>query len=101
MASQLSIPLQAVPNQSLTVNLDGQEVGIDLRTLNSGLYMSISLSGTVFLSSIIVMTNAQLINQTYYGFSGQLMMIDTQGTGDPDYTGLGTRWLLIYTPASS
>jgi hypothetical protein len=30
------------------------------------------------------------------GFIGDLIFIDTQGTSDPNYTGLGSRFLLAY-----
>ena len=35
----------------------------------------------------------------YLGFSGNLI-IDNQGDADPDYTGLGSRYSLIYLASS-
>lgn len=32
--------------------------------------------------------------------SGDIAFFDTQGTSDPEYTGLGERWVLCYFPAS-
>jgi hypothetical protein len=32
----------------------------------------------------------------YMGFTGQLLFVDTQGSNDPDYTGLGDRYQLVY-----
>ena len=41
-----------------------------------------------------------IIRSAYLGFVGDLMVCDTQGSADPDCTGLGTRWLLIYVKAA-
>jgi hypothetical protein len=32
----------------------------------------------------------------YMGFYGQLLFVDTQESSDPDYTELGTRYVLVY-----
>ena len=37
-----------------------------------------------------------LVRSAYLGFIGQLAFFDTQGTSDPDYSGLGTRYQLVY-----
>ncbi len=37
---------------------------------------------------------------SYDGFQGNLYIVDTQGTEDPIYTGLGSRWVLVYLTAS-
>jgi hypothetical protein len=36
------------------------------------------------------------VRDLYLGFSGDLFFADTQGTNDPYYTDLGTRYLLVY-----
>ena len=37
-----------------------------------------------------------LVPTAYLGFSGWLVFVDTQGSEDPQYAGLGTRWVLVY-----
>lgn len=41
-----------------------------------------------------------LINRQYLGFVGDFMFVDIQGTDDPQFEGLGTRWLLLYLETS-
>lgn len=37
-----------------------------------------------------------IVRSAYLGFIGDLAFIDTQGTSDPIYAGLGTRFQLVY-----
>ena len=37
-----------------------------------------------------------IVRSAYLGFVGDLAFIDTQGSDDPVYTGLGARWILTY-----
>jgi len=41
-----------------------------------------------------------LVNDVYLGFSGDLEFVDTQGTDDPTFDGLGTRYQLVYLEPS-
>jgi hypothetical protein len=41
-----------------------------------------------------------MVRETYLGFIGDLSFTDTQGTSDPVYTGLGSRFVLLYLEAS-
>ena len=40
-----------------------------------------------------------LVRQAYLGFTGWLYFVDTQGGDDPYYTGLGSRYILVYESA--
>jgi hypothetical protein len=90
------IPLQALPSQSLTIVLDGQSVIITIYQKSTGMYMDCVLNTSIIFTTFRVLTGVNVIQQTYYGFSGGLVMIDNQGDEDPDYTGLGSRWQLVY-----
>jgi hypothetical protein len=37
-----------------------------------------------------------LVREAYLGFTGDLTFIDAEGADDPQYSGLGSRWQLVY-----
>ena len=101
------IPLKAVASDTLYVQLSGtsggqivqQQCQINLyQKENYGLFMDLFLNGTQILSAMLCLDRVGLVRQAYLGFVGQLAFIDTQGTSNPYYTGLGTRYILTYTP---
>lgn len=108
------IPLSAVPSQTLQFTADGQACQMSVYTLtgydysdptlstpNTNLYMDFSYNGVDVTDTAICLNEKRLlVNRQYLGFSGDFMFIDTQGDADPAYTGLGTRWLLIYLEAN-
>jgi hypothetical protein len=93
------VPITAVASQSFTVQLNGQQCQINLYEKASyGLFCDLFVNGTQILSAMICLNCVGLVRQPYLGFIGQLAFIDTQGSTDPTYTGLGSRYILTYTP---
>jgi hypothetical protein len=92
------VPLKATPAQTLTVELAGQTAKLSLRTLGPDLYFS--LEGVV-ATRICRDRQRLLIDAGYRGFIGDFMFIDTQGTSDPVFTGLGGRYQLVYVDAAA
>ncbi len=95
-----TIPLNAVPSQTLNITLANQAVKLNIYTLATGLYMDVLLAGTVICSGVICLNYNKIIRAAYTGFIGDFMFYDTQGTDDPTYDGLGSRYQLIYLEAS-
>lgn len=108
------IPLQAVPSQTLQIVLGGQNCALSLyildgydftdltlNTTNVNLYLDFAYNGIDVTETQICLNQKRLlINRQYLGFAGDFMFIDTQGTLDPQYQGLGARYVLLYlTPA--
>jgi hypothetical protein len=94
------IPLQAVPSQTVGVSLDGQACQINVYQLSTGLYVDLYLSNVIVIAGVIAQNINRVVRDAYLGFAGDLVFIDTQGDSDPDYTGLGGRFVLAYlTPA--
>jgi len=93
----LQIPLAQVPTQTLSTVLDGQAVEIELRQNGPSLYFSLRLNQSPIATTRIC-RNAQLLleDSRYRGFRGDFMFIDGQGERDPIYTGLGSRFTLVY-----
>ena len=91
-----TIPIIAVAAQKFTIQLNGQSCAISLSQKSNGLYFEMTVNNNPCVNSVICLNLVGLIREAYYGFSGQLAFFDTQGTDDPYYTGLGSRYQLIY-----
>lgn len=92
----LQIPLQPVPAQTLQIVLDGQNVQLSVYKLNESLFMDINSNGVDIVDCVQAHDADPLVCIKYTGFLGNLVFIDTQGSDDPYYSGLGTRFVLIY-----
>lgn len=104
----------AVPAQTFQVVLNGQNCSfslytrtgydftdITLSTTNTNLYMDLSVNGVPITTGVICLNQKRLlVNRQYLGFVGDLMFIDMQGTEDPQYSGLGSRWQFVYVEAA-
>ena len=96
----LIIPLQADPNQAVTVLLNNQNCQINVYQKFFGLALDHYVSDVLIIGGCYCRNLNRLVRSTYLGFLGDLAFWDTQGSSDPYYTGLGTRYQLLYiTPA--
>jgi hypothetical protein len=93
------IPIQAVESQAVTVTLAGQVCQINLYSKLYGLFADLYESNALVVGGILVLDRNRLVRSTYLGFIGDLIVYDTQGTDDPTYDGLGSRFLLAYLGA--
>lgn len=91
-----TIPLQAVPSQSLSVLLAGQNCQINVYQKSTGLFLDLSMNNAPVLTTVICRDRVKLVRQVYLGFVGDLAFVDTQDLSDPDYTGLAGRFALVY-----
>lgn len=94
------IPLQPIPNQTLSVTLDGQVSQIDCYQTAFGLFLDLYVDNVLIIGSVICENLNRIVRSLYLGFQGDLAFIDNQGSTDPVYTGLGTRYSLAYIEAS-
>lgn len=92
----LIIPTQPVPNQSFSVTLNNQQVTANLSQTNFGMFISLLLANAPLVTGQLCINQAPLVQEPYLGFLGELLFVDTMGTEDPVYTGLGTRFQLAY-----
>lgn len=90
------IPLTAVGAQSFTVLLGTQQCAINVYQLSTGLYCDLVANNTDIVSTMLCLNLVGLVRGAYLGFTGQLFFYDTQGIRDPDYSGLGDRYQLVY-----
>lgn len=94
------IPIQPLPNQNLQVQLANQACTIELRQTAYGLFCSLFIGANPIVSNVLCENLNRIVRSLYLGFSGDLAFNDTQGTSDPVYTGLGSRFQLVYLAAS-
>lgn len=94
------IPLQAKPNQTLSVVLNQQNCQITLRWLLDGLYLDLAINDKIIILGAGCRDRNRLVRHVYLGFQGELSFVDLQGKEDPQYTGLGSRWMLVYVEPS-
>jgi hypothetical protein len=95
----LTIPLSATPSQSLRVTLAGQRCVIRVdQKYQGGVFLSLTANDVQILDSRMCRDRVKLVRGDYAAFAGNLAFVDTQGASDPDYTGFGTRYKLVYVP---
>lgn len=90
------VPLQATQNQTLTVLLGNQNCRINVYQKFFGLYIDLAIGDTPILLGVICEDRNAIVRYAYLGFIGDLMFIDMQGTNDPTFDGLGSRYQLVY-----
>ena len=92
----VEITLQAVPSQQVQTVLAGQQCQISVYVKNQCMFLDLTVNGVNIIYAVQCKNLVSLIPTAYLGFTGWLMFLDTQGSDDPVYTGLGSRWQLLY-----
>lgn len=92
----LTVPLQATPAQRVSVQLGGQACQITVYQKAFGLYIDLYVNDALIIGGVICENLNRIVRDLYLGFLGDLTFIDTQGDGDPEYSGLGDRYQLLY-----
>lgn len=92
----LQIPLQPVPSQQLQVVLGGQNCQIAVYLKGQHLYVDVNSNGVDISIAVIARDVIPLVPTAYLGFVGNLIFTDTQGSSDPTFDGLGSRYQLVY-----
>jgi hypothetical protein len=96
----LIVGAQPLPNQQLQAALGGQAVTLNLYQLAYGLFCDVLVNGSAIITGVICLNLTRIVRNAYLGFSGDFVFYDTQGTDDPIYTGIGSRFQLVYLEAS-
>lgn len=97
----LIVPLQAVPNQTLTTLLANQNCRINVYQNTFGVFFDLAIGNVDPICLGVKCENGnRLVRYAYLGLVGDFFFVDTQGDTDPVYAGLGSRYLLVYLEAS-
>lgn len=90
------IPLAPVPSQVLAVSLGDQPCRIDIYQKSTGLFLDLHVADRPVVVGVLCRDRNLLVRDRYLAFAGDLTLYDTQGTDDPQYVGLGSRWQLVW-----
>lgn len=90
------VPLQPIANQSLQAQLNGQACTLTVYQSNYGLFVTVEIGTADIINNALGKNLVRMVRDLYLGFSGDLVFYDTQGSSDPVYTGLGSRFVLVY-----
>lgn len=94
-----TIPLiPGKPAQSLALPINGVVATLSFAQKLTGLYATIRLGNAAIAANVLCRDGAKLLNGQYLDFPGDFAFLDTQGSSDPDYLGLGARYVLAYAP---
>lgn len=98
--SQTEIPLSATASQTIKVILNQQSVRLDVYQRSTGLFMNVWLNGTQVVAGAICQNLNPVVHADYLGLGGDFIFVDTQGSNDPTYDGLGSRYVLVWATTS-
>ena len=90
------IPLNPVPNQTLKIILSNQLCQINIYEKFFGLFVDLYVNGNLIIGGVIAHNLNVIVRSKYLGFIGDLFFLDNVGADDPDYTGLGDQFSLVY-----
>lgn len=90
------VPLLTVASQILTVQLNDQSCNLNVYQRTTGLFIDVGISGNLIIAGVIAHDRCKVVRNSYLGFIGDLAFWDSQGTSDPDWTGLNQRYYLGY-----
>lgn len=92
------VPLQVVPSQIVSANLGNQNCQLRVYQRDAYLFMDVYVNNALIIGGVICQNRNRIVRSAYLGFAGDFIFYDTEGTSDPVYTGLGSRFQLMYIP---
>ena len=90
------VPTQPVANQTLTVQLDNQNTQLNIRQTRYCMFMDVLVNNEPIIMGVICQNLNRIVRDLYLGFQGDFVWQDSQGDSDPFYTGLESRFSLVY-----
>lgn len=97
----LTVPLQPVPSQVVAVNLGGQSCTLRVYQKSTGMFMDVLVNSTqLIIGGVLCENKNRIVRSLYLGFVGDFIFVDGQGSSDPSYAGLGSRFSLEYLETS-
>lgn len=96
----LNITISPEVSQIFNVMLEGASCTIKLHQRTTGLYMDLWVNEVLAFAGVLCLNATKIVRYDYIraesGFKGELFFADMQGTNDPEYSELGTRYNLYY-----
>ncbi len=94
------LEISPVASQTLSIVLAQQNCRVNLYQKTTGLYFDLFVDGAPITTCVIGRNGALLLNRGGSNFIGNFMFVDTMGELDPQWDGLGIRFMLLYVEAS-
>ena len=96
-----TIPVRPEPNQTFQVVLHDQDCSLRIYARNMAdgsepLYMDLYVDEQPIFYGTLCKDALVLPLYDYMPFEGGLLFVDMNGAEDPQWSGLGTRWQLVY-----
>ena len=91
-----TISLQQVAAQQIEVPLNKQPCIIRVCQRDDDIYVDLYVNGEAVVLGALARDRVGLTRHSHLPFKGELLFVDTHGSEDPQYTGLGDRWRLLY-----
>lgn len=92
----MEIPLSAVPFQTVSAVVNGQNYRITVRQNGAFVYTSVMVDGEKVVDNALAVARGRVIPFAQTVAQTMLYWLDTQGNDRPQYEGLGDRWKLVY-----
>ena len=91
------VTVKPLRNQTINVQLAGQNCTLNIYQKSTGMFMDVLVDGSQIIGGVICQNLNRIVRSLYLGFVGDFCFIDNQeGTADPFYLELGTRFILAY-----
>ncbi len=104
----LVVPLQPVSNQVVNIQVGGQDVTLNIyvgavtaEMPIPNIFMDVYANSALIVAGVTCLQANVIVRDLYLGFVGDFAFYDTQpdpvlGAVDPQPSGLGSRWILVY-----
>jgi len=96
----MTVPLRPVPSQQFDIVLSKQPCTIRLYQKLEQIYLDLAIGGIPCITGALCRDRMRIVQSEYLGFIGDLYFVDQEGGQDPQYVGLGSRWLLMHEVSS-
>lgn len=60
------------------------------------IYADVTVDTSPVVTGVLCHNLDPIICRQYVGFLGNLVFVDTEGAADPEFSGIGARWQLVY-----
>lgn len=94
----IKVPLEAIPNQQVSVTLGGQRCQIHVYQRDRFLFMDLTVDDTVVRTGAICINGELATGYDLNNFTGKLFFVDLEEENSyPQWDGLGSRYILCYS----
>ena len=91
-----TVSIEPLKSQTVSVQLGGQQCQIRLVQRPSAIYLDLTVNGNPIIQGVPCYYGNKIVRYSYLGFRGDLVFLDSAGTSDPQWDGLGIRYPLYY-----